>query len=126
MAEITLKKAVKTSVAPFVVHLENEETGQTETYRYTVKRLGNKAAMRASLLMADFARDKNRNELMGSSVIADVLKGTVPVHEKDESGNITKATPEFMDLLDFFDDDGFKSVIELLVKTAKTSSVSEG
>lgn len=126
MAEITLKQSSKkNNVVPFVINLEDDETGNTITHRYEIVRLGNKAAMQVSLLMAEFARDKSRDQLLGSSMMGEILKRTTPVHEKDESGAVTKVTPDILDVFDNLEDDGFKQLIEALVTAAKSSSVSE-
>lgn len=126
MAEITLKQSSnKNNVVPFVINLENDENGETITHRYEIVRLGNKAAMQVSLLMAEFARDKSRDQLLGSSMMGEILKRTTPVHEKNDDGVVTKVTPEILDVFDNLEDDGFKQLIEALVTAAKSSSVSE-
>lgn len=125
MAEITLKQSSKkNNVVPFVINLEDDETGNTITHRYEIVRLGNKAAMQVSLLMAEFARDKSRDQLLGSSMMGEILKRTTPVHE-EKDGVVTKVTPDILDVFDNLEDDGFKQLIEALVTAAKSSSVSE-
>lgn len=125
MAEITLKQSSKkNNVVPFVINLEDDETGNTITHRYEIIRLGNKAAMQVSLLMAEFARDKSRDQLLGSSMMGEILKRTTPVHE-EKDGVVTKVTPDILDVFDNLEDDGFKQLIEALVTAAKSSSVSE-
>lgn len=125
MAEITLKQSSKkNNVIPFVINLEDDETGNTITHRYEIIRLGNKAAMQVSLLMAEFARDKSRDQLLGSSMMGEILKRTTPVHE-EKDGVVTKVTPDILDVFDNLEDDGFKQLIEALVTAAKSSSVSE-
>lgn len=80
--------------------------------------------MQVSLLMAEFARDKSRDQLLGSSMMGEILKRTTPVHE-EKDGVVTKVTPDILDVFDNLEDDGFKQLIEALVTAAKSSSVSE-
>lgn len=125
MAEITLKKFIDKTVVPFIVNLENEESGETETYKYNVKRLGGKAAMQVNLLLAEFSRDKQRDQLLGSSMMKEILDRTTPVDVLNEDGTVKSITPPIINLFDNVDNDGLQSLAEGLIQAAKSSSVSE-
>lgn len=114
MSEITLAKKGKEVLVPFIVNLENEETGQTETYKYKIKRLGGKAQMQVNLLLAEYRKDPNRDGLLGSAMLSEILK-RITVDE----GNTT-------DMLDLFDLLGDKELEQLTIKlfeAAKSSTV---
>lgn len=133
MAEITLKKSVDKALVPFVVNLENEETGATETYRYFIKRLGGKAAMQVNLMLAEFARDKNRDALLGSSMMSEILKRTTKdpgtKEVKDGDTVVTAAVPpttlELIDIFDNVDDKGLEQLTMAMVNAAKSASTEE-
>lgn len=116
MSEITLIKKQNTNETPFVVNLQNEsDPTKVETYRYMVRRLGGKAAMKVQLLSAEFARDKQRDEIVGSSMLKQILELTRAVDD----------APELIELFDFVDDDGLKQLVEGLVKAAQSSTVGD-
>jgi len=115
MAEITLKKRNDVSKVPFVVNIENEENGKTETYKYFVKRFGGKALIKAQLLNAEFARDKDRESIVGSNIVKEILDNT----RTEENNNL-----ELIDLFDYVDDDQLVVLIESLIKAASSSTVN--
>lgn len=116
MAEVTLKKIKKSALVPFVVNLENEENGQVETHKYWVQRLGGKAAMQVNLLLAEFARDKQRDQLLGSSMMAEIIARTT----KQEGTQL-----EILDMFDNVDDEQLQVLATALIEAAKSSTVSE-
>lgn len=113
MSEITLKKALEPGLVPFTVNLENEVSGETETYKYTIKRLGGKAAMQVNLLLAEFARDKNRDALLGSSMMKEILDRTTAVGD----------SPEIIELFDKVEDKELQQLAEAMISAAKSPSV---
>lgn len=113
MAEITLKKAQDPGLAPLTINLENEVTGQTETYKYNIKRLGGKAAMQVNLLLAEFARDKNRDALLGSSMMKEIMDRTTPVGD----------APAILELFDLVGDKELQQLAEAMITAAKSPSV---
>lgn len=115
MSEITLKRNTDVNEIPFIVNLENETTGEKETYKYFVKRLGGKAMMKVQMLNAEFARDKDRNEIVGSSVVKEILDRTRPQ---------TGTKLDLIEIFDFVNDDQFKELVEALVKAAQSSTVT--
>lgn len=114
MKQITLVKKAPTNAEKLVVNLENEDTGQTETHTYYVKRLGGKAAMKVQLLSAEFARDKKRDEIVGSSLIKEILELTTKADEQ---------TPDLIDLFDLIGDDNLKDLVQALAEAAQGSTV---
>lgn len=114
MRQITLVKRENTNSEKLVVNLENEQTGQTETHVYYVRRLGGKAAMKVQLLSAEFARDKKRDEIVGSSLIKEILELTTK-----ESAN----TPDLLDLFDLIGDDQLKDLVQAMAEAAQSSTV---
>lgn len=115
MKQITLvKRKDVDSSEKLVVNLENEQSGETETYIYYVRRLGGKAAMKVQLLSAEFARDKKRDEIVGSSLIREILELTT---KEDEN------TPDLLDLFDLVGDDQLKDLVEAIVYAAQGSTV---
>lgn len=115
MAEITLKEVVDKTLVPFVVNLENDESGSKKRYEYRVKRLGGKAAMQVNLLLAEFARDKQRDQLLGSSMMKEIIDRTTPVDD----------APAIIDLFDNLSDEGLQQLATALIEAAKSSSVGE-
>lgn len=116
MAEITLKQIKKSELAPFVVNLENDETNETVSYKYWVKRLGGKAAMQVNLILAEFARDKQRDQLLGASMMKEILSRVT----RQEGTDL-----EVIDLFDLVDDEQLQQLATGLIEAAKSSSVSE-
>jgi hypothetical protein len=114
MKQITLTRRENTSSEKFVVNLENEQTGQTESYTYFVRRLGGKSAMKVQLLSAEFARDKQRDEIVGSSLIQQIINLTTK--ENDE-------TPDLLDLFDLVGNDQLKDLVQGLAEAAQGSTV---
>lgn len=116
MSQITLtKKLNNNNYTYFNIDLENEETNETEKYRYKIKRLGGTAAMKVQLLSAEFARDKKRDEIVGSSMLKQILDFTEPVGE----------APDLIDLFDFVDDDGLTALVKGLIESAQSSTVGD-
>ncbi|MFA5172591.1 MAG: hypothetical protein WC426_13600 [Sulfuriferula sp.] len=114
MKEITLIRKAPVNAERLVVKLENEETGETEQYVYYVKRLGGKAAMKVQMLSGEFARDKNREEIVGSSLIKEILELTTKENEK---------TPDLLDLFDLIGNDNLKDLVQAMAEAAQGSSV---
>lgn len=117
MREITLVRKENTNSEKLVINLENEQTGQTEQYVYFVKRLGGKAAMKVQMLSAEFARDKKRDEIVGSSLIKEILELTTKENEQ---------TPDLLDLFDLVGDEQLKDLVEALAAAAQSSTVGDG
>lgn len=117
MKEITLVRKENTNSEKLVVKLENEQTNQTEEYVYYVKRLGGKAAMKVQLLSAEFARDKKRDEIVGSSLIKEILELTTKENEQ---------TPDLLDLFDLIGDDQLKDLVQAMAEAAQSSTVGDG
>lgn len=117
MSEITLVKQTDPGLVPFVVNLQNKDNPeQIETYKYNIRRLGGKAAMQVNLLLAEFSRDKNRDALLGASMMQEILTRTT----KQEGTEL-----ELLDLFDCVDDAGLEQLAMGMIEAAKSSSVQE-
>lgn len=113
MAEITLKQHVDKTLVPFVVNLENDDTNETITHKYFIKRLGGKAAMQVQMMLAEFARDKNRDALLGSAMMTEILNRTT----KQEG-----TTLDLLDIFDNVDDKGLEQLCLAMIEAAKSPS----
>jgi len=114
MNKITLDRVKKEERARFVVKLRNADTQEVQEYPYLIERLSNKTAVNVQLLQAEFARDKDRDSIVGSKVIQSILATTTPTE-----GNT-------VDLIDIFDEVSIDALVELvkgLTEAAKSSTV---
>lgn len=113
MAEVNLTSRRPQAATPLVVNLKNADTGEVVKYGYTVGRLSGKTAMETQLAMAEFAREKDRNAIVGSLMMQQILKLVKP----DEG------SPDMLDLIDQADDEALAPLVEVLVQAATASSV---
>lgn len=117
MAHIKLTKAKNFNFEPFVVELENSDTGEIVTYRYKIRKLGGKAAMKVQLLQAEFARDKKRDEIIGSAMLQQIVELTSPETESE-------TVIDLLDLFDLVEGDQLTQLVMALIDTATSSSLT--
>ena len=53
------------------MNLTNTDTGEVRKLEYDVRKLSGKAAMEAQINLAEYAKDKKRDEIVGSLMLQD-------------------------------------------------------
>jgi hypothetical protein len=115
MKEVSLNSsATKIKSERLIVNLTNTETGEVRKLEYDVRKLSGKAAMEAQINLAEYAKDKKRDEIVGSLLLQTILAGIEPVGE----------APELLVIFDEIEDDQFLPLIEAVVEAAKGSTVT--
>lgn len=115
MREVTVNSSgAKPKTERLKVNVTNTQSGEVRTLEYDVRKLSGRAAMEAQMHMAEFAKDKKRDEIVGSLVFKGVLAGTEPVG----------GAPELMAILDEIETDQLASLMEALMEAATGSTVS--
>jgi hypothetical protein len=97
-----------------VVNLTNTDTAEVRKLEYDVRKLSGKTAMQAQINLAEYAKDKKRDEIVGSLLLQTILAGTEPVDE----------APELLAIFDEIEDDQFLTLIEAVIEAAKGSTVT--
>jgi hypothetical protein len=114
MKEVSLNSTGKPKTERLVVNLTNTETGEVRKLEYDVRKLSGKAAMEVQIHLAEFAKDKKRDEIVGSLVFKEVLAGTQPVDD----------APELLAILDEISTDELAALMEALMEAATGSTVA--
>jgi len=114
MKEVNLNSATKIKSERLIVNLTNTETGEVRKLEYDVRKLSGKTAMQAQINLAEYAKDKKRDEIVGSLLLQTILAGTEPVGE----------APELLTIFDEIEDDQFLPLIEAVIEAAKGSTVT--
>jgi hypothetical protein len=114
VAEVNLTTAAKPKTAPLRINITSEGGG-TRTLNYEVRKLTGKAAMEAQIAMAEFAKDKKRDEIVGSLLVAAILSHTTPLD----------GAPELINIMDELDGDQLVPLIQALTEAATGSTVND-
>ena len=115
MREVNLNSSQsKIKSERLIVNLTNTDTGEVRKLEYDVRKLSGKAAMEAQITLAEYAKDKKRDEIVGSLIFKNILAGIEPVDD----------APEFLAILDEIDNDQLKPLMEALVEVASGSTVT--
>ena len=115
MREVNLSSSgTKHKTERLVVNITNTGTGEVRKLEYDVSKLSGKAAMEAQINLAEFAKDKKRDEIVGSLVFKGVLAGTEPVGD----------APELLAILDEIDTDQLAALMEALMEVATGSTIA--
>jgi hypothetical protein len=115
MREVTLSSSgAKRQTERLVINITNTGSGEIRKLEYDVAKLSGKAAMEAQINLAEFAKDKKRDEIVGSLVFKGVLAGTEPVG----------GAPELLSLLDEIDTDQLSALMEALMEAATGSTIA--
>lgn len=115
MREVNLNSTGnKPKTERLTVNLTNTTTGEVRTLEYDVQKLSGRAAMEAQIHLAEFAKDKQRDQIVGSLVFKGVLAGTTPVGE----------APELLAILDEIETDQLAALMEALMEVATGSTVA--
>ena len=115
MREVNLNSSQsKIKSERLVVNLTNTDTGELRKLEYDVRKLSGKAAMEAQITLAEYAKDKKRDEIVGSLIFKNILAGIEPVND----------APEFITILDEIDTDQLQPLMEALVEVANGSTVT--
>lgn len=115
MKEVSLSSSgAERKTERLVINITNKESGQVRKLEYDVQKLSGKGALEAQLNLAEFAREKNRDEIVGSLVFKGILAGTTAVGE----------APELITLFDELDEkDQFAALLNALMEAATGSTV---
>ena len=114
MKEVALKRGGNSEkTTTFVVNLDNAETGERVTHKYSVVLLSGRAAMESQLSLAEFARQDNAKEIVGSLLFKSIIDRMTPLD----------GAPDFLELFDWIDNDMIKPLMTGLVDAATGSSV---
>jgi hypothetical protein len=111
--EVELKSSGKRQTERLVVNITNTVSGEKRKLEYDVAKLSGKAAMEAQINLAEYAKDKKRDEIVGSLVFKGVLAGTEPVGD----------SPELLSILDEIDTDQLSALMEALMDVATRSTL---
>jgi hypothetical protein len=115
MREVNLNSSQgKIKSERLVINLTNTDTGEVRRLEYDVRKLSGRTAIEAQINLAEFAKDKKRDEIVGSLIMKSVLAGTEPVGD----------APELLSVFDELEDEQFLALIEGLVEAAKGSTVT--
>jgi hypothetical protein len=115
MKEVNLNSsATKIKTERLIVNLTNTDTGEVRKLEYDVRKLSSKTAMEAQINLAEYAKDKKRDEIVGSLILKTILAGTEPVGD----------APELLAIFDEIDDDQLLPFVEAVVEAAKGSTVT--
>lgn len=114
MKEVNLNRAAKIKSERLIVNLTNTGTNEVRKLEYDVRKLSGKAAMEAQISLAEYAKDKKRDEIVGSLIFKNILAGIEPVGD----------APEFITILDEIDTDQLQPLMEALVEVANGSTVT--
>jgi hypothetical protein len=114
MKEVNLNSATKIRSERLIVNLTNTGTSEVRKLEYDVRKLSGKAAMEAQITLAEYAKDKKRDEIVGSLIFKNILAGIEPVND----------APEFITILDEIDTDQLQPLMEALVEVANGSTVT--
>jgi hypothetical protein len=113
MKEVNLSGS-KPKTEKLLVNLTNTETGEVRKLIYEVRKLTGKASMQAQINLAEFAKDKKRDEIVGSLMIKDILEGTTPVD----------GAPDPFAILDEIQNDELVNFLTALMEAATGSTVT--
>lgn len=113
--EVNLTSSGSRQSARLTVTITNTKTGEKRTLDYDVAKLSGKAAMQAQISLAEFAKDKKRDEIVGSLIFKEILGGTEPVGD----------APELLSILDEIDNDQLAPLMEALTEVATGSTVND-
>jgi hypothetical protein len=97
-----------------VINLTNTATGEVRKLEYDVRKLSSKTAMEAQINLAEYAKDKKRDEIVGSLILKTILAGTDPVGD----------APDLLSIFDEIEDDQLLQLVEAVVEAAKGSTVT--
>lgn len=115
MKEVNLSSSAgKPKSEQLVVNLTNTETGEVRKFLYEVRKLSSRDAMQAQLGLAEFAKDKKRDEIVGSLLLKDILADMTPVD----------GAPEPFALLDELENDQLAAFVTVLIEAATGSTVT--
>jgi hypothetical protein len=116
MREVNLSSSgAKPKTERLIVNLTNTSTGEVRKLAYDVRKLSGKAAIGAQINLAEFARDKNRDAIVGSLMFKEILAHTSPA----------EGAPELLDVLDEIEDDEeLKALLSALLEAATGSTVT--
>lgn len=115
MREVNLNSSgAKRQTERLVVNITNTATGEVRKLEYDVRKLSGKAAMEAQIHLAEFAKDKKRDEIVGSLVFKEVLANTEPAGD----------APELLAILDEIETDQLAALMEALMEVATGSTVA--
>src|SRR4051794_1673369 len=115
MREVNLNstKAAKKS-EELALNLTNKESGEKRTLKYRVEKLSGRASMEAQISLAEFAKNKQRDAIVGSLLFKGVLAGIEPLD----------GAPEFLAVLDEIEEDQLAPLMEALMAVATGSTVT--
>ena len=114
MREVNLSSNGKRQTERLVINITNTGSGELRKLEYDVSKLSGKAAMEAQINLAEFAKDKKRDEIVGSLVFRGVLAGTTPVGD----------APDLLTILDEIDTDQLAALMEALMEAATGSTIA--
>jgi len=115
MREVNLNSSQsKIKSERLVVNLTNTDSGEVRKLEYDVRKLSGRTAMEAQINLAEFAKDKKRDEIVGSLIMKSIIAGTEPIAD----------APELLSIFDELEDEQFLQLIEAIVDAAKGSTVT--
>jgi hypothetical protein len=97
-----------------VVNLTNTGSGEVRKLEYDVRKLSGRAAMEAQITLAEYAKDKKRDEIVGSLIFKGILAGVEPIGD----------APELLAILDEIESDQLQPFLEALLEVATGSTVA--
>jgi hypothetical protein len=115
MKEVNLNSTSSTIKSErLVVNLTNTSTGEVRKLEYDVRKLSGRAAMEAQITLAEYAKDKKRDEIVGSLIFKGILAGVEPIGD----------APELLAILDEIETDQLQPFLQALMEAATGSTVT--
>jgi hypothetical protein len=113
VAELDLNTSKKQPTTELALNLTDTDSGEKRTVRYAVTRLGGRQLLENQIRLAELAKEKDRNVLVGSLLFRDIVDRVSPVGD----------APQLMDMVDELGDEAFAQLSKALLEAATGSSV---